>query len=291
MNTVIKIFKFILMIILTVSIISMVFINLVSSTVLNKEYILGKLDETFYYMDIREELENNFENYIGQSGFEEEVLQNIVTEDKIKEDTGIILSNIYDGTSQEISTEEIEQNLRTNIENSLDTDLTATQEKMVDQYVKTICDQYLNTMSHTSYENNIYNVITKINEYIGLANRIIIISIVISALLIVIFDYKNIVKALSHLGISLFTSGVFGIIVDIYINTKVKIDNIMILNDAISEVIRNVLNSIFLTVRNQGIILLVIGAAMILIGNGIYAYFNKKQGKDNEQEIMDKTGM
>ena len=235
------------------------------------------MDESFYYMDIREELENNFENYIGQSGFDEEVMNNIVTEEKIKEDTGIILSNIYDGTSEEISTEEIEQNLRTNIENFLNHDLTATQEKMVNQYIDTICEQYLNTMSHTSYENSIYNMITKVNSYLELANKILIISIVVTALLIIISDYNKIIKALSHLGIGLFASGTFEIIVNLYINAKIKIDNIVILNDAISEVIRNVLNNIIITIRNQGIILLVIGIAMIIVGNGIQTYLNKKQ--------------
>ena len=276
MNTVIKIIRFILLIVLTVSIIALVFINIASSTILNKEYILGKMDETFYYMDIREELENNFENYIGQSGFDEEVMNNIVTEEKIKEDTGIILSNIYDGTSQEISTEELEQNLRTNIDNYLDTRLTATQQRMVDEYVKTISNLYLDMMSHTSYENSIYNALTKVNSYLELANKILIITIAVSALLIIISDYKKIIKAISHLGISLFASGIFGLIVDIYINTKIRIDNIVILNDAISEVIRNVLNSIFLTLRNQGILLLVIGIIMIIAGNVIQTYLNKR---------------
>lgn len=281
MKILIKVIRFILMLILTVSIISLVFIKLASSTILNKEYILGKLDETSYYINIREELESNFENYIGQSGFDEDVLQNIVTDDKIKEDTGIILSNIYDGTSQKISTEEIEQNLRTNIENSLDTTLTATQEKMVDQYVNTICEQYLDTMVHTNYENRIHDVMMKVNDYIGIANKVLIIAIVVSGLFIIISDYKKIIKALSHLGISLFASGIFGIIVYIYINMKIKIANIVILNDAISEVIRNVLNNIFSTLRNEGIILLIVGIAMILVGNGIQTYLDKKQ-EDNE---------
>ena len=79
------------------------------------------------------------------------------------------------------------------------------------------------------------------------------------------------------MGIGLFASGTFGIIVDMYINAKIRIDNIVILNDAISEVIRNILNNIFITIRNQGVILLVIGIAMIIVGNGIQTYLNKKQ--------------
>ena len=86
MNTIVKIFRFVLILVLTISIISLVFINIASSTILSKDYILGKLDETYYYMDIREELESNFENYVGQSGLDEEVFHNIITEEKIKEE-------------------------------------------------------------------------------------------------------------------------------------------------------------------------------------------------------------
>lgn len=289
MKVFIKVIRFILIMILTVSIVSLVFVNLAGSTILSKQYILGKLDETFYYKDVKEEIESNFENYIGQSGLDEEVMQNIVTEEKIKEDTGIILNNIYDGTSQEISTEEIEQNLRNNIQESLDEELSATQEKMVDQYVDTICDQYLKVMVHTSYENEIHSVLNKVNGYLDLAKKVSIIGIVVSALFIIISDCKKIVKALAHLGTSLLSSGIFGIITYVFINMKIKISNIVILNDAISEVIKNVLNNILDTVKNQGVILLVIGIVMILIGNGIQTYLTKTKEKniDEDDEILE----
>lgn len=286
MNTVIKIIRFILILVLTISIISLVFINVANSTILNKDYVLEKLEETNYYINIKGEIDSAFQNYIGQSGLDEEVLQNIVTEDKIKEDTNIILSNIYDGTSKEISTDEIEQNLRKNIENSLDTKLNVTQQRMVDEYVTKICNQYLDTMSHTKYENNIYNVISKINTYTQTGQKILMIAIVIMGLIIIISNYKKIAKAIAHLGISIMSSSIFMIIVNIYINTKIKIANIVILNEAISVVVRNVMNNILDTVKTQGIIFLIIGLLMIIVGNTIVSL--KDKNNKNVEDYLKK---
>ena len=127
MKALINVIRFILILLLTILIISLVFINITKSTIMSKDYILGKLDETDYYINIKGEIESNFQNYIGQSGLDEEVLNDIVTDEKIKNDTEIIFNNIYDGTSEEVTTTEIEEKLRTNIDNSLEEDLTATQ--------------------------------------------------------------------------------------------------------------------------------------------------------------------
>ena len=94
--------NYILSIILALTIILFYFINLASSTILSEQYILSKLDEHDYYNKIHEQIKSNFENYIHQSGLEEDVLDNIITKEKVKKDTHIILGSIYDGLNQEV---------------------------------------------------------------------------------------------------------------------------------------------------------------------------------------------
>ena len=64
------------------------------------------------------ELETNFENYIGQSGLDENVIKNIISVEQIKQDTNIIIDNIYDGENITINTETIETSLKNNINTS-----------------------------------------------------------------------------------------------------------------------------------------------------------------------------
>ena len=139
MKVIINIIKYIAIILLTCAIIELLIINIVSSTILSKQYVLSKLEETNYYEEIKKEIESSFENYIGQSGLDEDVIIDIVSLEKIKEDTNIIITNIYDGTEKTVDTTEIETNLKNNIEASLENKkLTITQQKAIDEYINKI---------------------------------------------------------------------------------------------------------------------------------------------------------
>ena len=125
MKILINILKFIIMLILVVCILFFGIKNIVLSTIMDKDYVLNKLEETNFYSGTYELVESGFENYIAQSGLEEEVLNNICTEEKIKNDIGIIINNIYNGTNEEIDTTEIANNLNANID-KLDVSQSAT---------------------------------------------------------------------------------------------------------------------------------------------------------------------
>ena len=59
MKALINVIRFILILLLTILIISLVFINIAKSTIMSKDYILGKLDETDYYINIKGEIESS----------------------------------------------------------------------------------------------------------------------------------------------------------------------------------------------------------------------------------------
>ena len=282
MKVIANIIKYIAIILLTCTIIGCVIINIVSSTVLKKDYILSKLEETNYYSKIKEEIESNFENYIGQSGLDENVVKNIVTIEQIKEDTNTIIENIYDGVEKTVDTTTIETNLHNNIKESLgNTQLTATQQKAIDEYVKTIIEQYKETMSHTNYETQINQMIKKVNKYVDLANKVVIIATAILVLLIIVFNYKNIIKAISNIGISLISSGAFYIILKIYIDSKIKISNIVIINESVSNTLKTILNEILSKINKNGIILAICGIILVILGNTIISL--KKKKKESEE--------
>ena len=78
------------------ALITFLLVNLFSTTILNEQYILSKLQEVDYYNKMYDYVQSCFEKYIGQSGLDEEILNNVVSKEKIKNDTQIIISNIYD---------------------------------------------------------------------------------------------------------------------------------------------------------------------------------------------------
>lgn len=282
MKILLNIIKFIIAIILTICVIALIIVNVASSTILNKEFILGKLDETNYYANIYTAVKSDFENYIYQSGLDESVLENIVPAEKIENDTKIIINNIYDGTNEEVDVTEIETNLKTNIENSLDHKLSATQQRTVDEFIKRITEQYKDTITKTSYENSINNMLEKAKNIVDKLQKVSIIGIAVSVLVIIILSIKDFMAGLMLTGSALMSSGVFYILVNMIINAKVKIQNITILNDAISISLREIISTILKNLTTIGITLSIVGFVIIIIFAIIRS--SKKEERENVEQ-------
>lgn len=282
MKILLNIIKFIIAIILTICVITLIIVNIASSTILNKEFILGKLDETNYYANIYTAVKSDFENYIYQSGLDESVLENIVPAEKIESDTKTIINNIYDGTNEDVDVTEIETNLRNNIENSLDYNLSATQQRTVNEFINRITQQYKDTITKTSYEDSINNMLEKARNIVDKLQKVSIIGIAVSFLIIIILSIKNLIAGLMLIGSTLISSGVFYILVNMIINAKVKIQNITILNDAISISLREIISTILKNLTTIGITLSIIGFVIIIIF-AIIRSSKKEERKNVEQ--------
>lgn len=280
MKFILNIIKFIIAIVLTICIMALIVVNVTSSTILSKEFILNKLEETNYYANIYTAVKSDFENYIYQSGLDEEVLENIVTAEKVEKDTKTIINNIYDGTNETIDVTEIENNLNNNIENSLDYDISITQQKAIDTFIQKITEQYKQTITNTSYENTINMILNKVNNIVEKVNQISIIAIVVSAIIILVLSFKNLITGFMFISSAIMASGLFYIIANIIINTKVKIQNITILNDAISITLREILETVLGHLTTIGIISSIVGCVLIVI----FAIVKSMKNKDSEFE-------
>ena len=280
------IIKYILAIILALAILAYFFVNLASSTILSEKYILSKLDETDYYNKIYEYAKSNFENYIYQSGLDESVIEEIVTKEKVKKDTQIIISNVYDGKNQQIDTQEIRDNLNKNINNTLKNQkLTTTQRESIDTFIEHICNEYTDTMSHFGFEKNINQIYQQGMKYIDISKKVLLITIGVDFLLLIVLNLKRIYKAVSLVGISLTITGMILLIINFFINRNVNVQIITILNNAVSDVIRNILNEILSNTLFRGIILAVIGIILIIGANLLHNI--RKYGNAREEDTYE----
>ena len=263
MKIIAKIIKFILITILVICIIALGMIKIVSSTILEKAYITQKLEETNFYTETYELVKSNFENYIYQSGLDEEVLENICTEEKVKNDINQIISNIYEGTDIKIDTTEISDNLNANIDKL---NIKNNKNKnAIDQFVKHITDEYTNTILHTQYEDEINSAYGKISNLIEKVNIAVIITIIVDAIIIILFNIKKISRNLQDAGIALLASSSFTLIACNIVQSKVNIAGIKVFNDSFSEVIVTVLQEIMEKINAYGITMLIVAIILIAI--------------------------
>lgn len=270
--------KFIFITILTICMISLGIITITFSTILDKNFVIQKLEETNFYVDTYELVKSNFENYIYQSGLDEEVLNNICTEEKVKQDINIMLSNMYNGTNQEIDTTEIANNLNANIDKSGVKN--KQNESAIQQFVAHICDEYTNTLVHTKYETQINNMYQKATEALNQIYEIILIVLVVDIIVIIAINNKKISKDLQHLGIALFATSAFELSVWQIITSKIDIQGIKIFNDVFSKSIVTIIQEILNQVASLALGTLVISIIFIAIYVAISV--NRKSTKKDE---------
>ena len=239
------IIKIILVILLFITIFAFGILNILSNTILNQEYTLNKLEETNYYANIYSQIKSDFRNYIYQSGLDENVIEDIVTPEEVKNETRKIIVGIYNGLHEDVDTTKIHDRLNDNINKSLEGKKIDSQtQEAINTFVNQIVDQYQETITKTEYENQIYKNFSKIQKIVNKGKKITILLAVTLGALIIITYYKKIFKNIAYLGTALFSDGIAYIFLDMYISKKVDIENLTILNDAITITLREYLQSI-----------------------------------------------
>ncbi len=283
MKVLLNIIKFIIITVLVICSIAMGILNIVSSTILEKEYIISKLEETNFYEETYELVKSNFENYIDQSGLDETVLNDICTKEKIKNDINIIVSNLYEGKDVNINTTEIAQNLNNNIDNLKIKN--TRNSKAIEQFVEQICKEYTETILHTKYENKINQIYKESKETIHLVYTACLMGIVISGLLVLVINFKKVSKDLQDIGITALATSAFNIIACKIVTSKINIEGIKIFNDIFSKAIVIIIKDVISKIKMLGFIELLIGMVLIIIYSIIvFAKSKNEQTKEKATE-------
>ena len=263
MKIIINIFKFIAMALIVLCLTFLGIKNIAFSTILDKEYIIKKLEETNFYSETYKLVESSFENYIDQSGLEEVVLKNICTEDKVKRDINIILSNIYDGKQEEIDITEISNKLNSNID--AQNVRTTKNSEAIDEFVKHICQAYKDTIISTKYDKTINNKYEQIVKIMGQVEKIVITVLIINAILLILLNIKNIIQILLNIQTIALATTVIQFIIPGIIKTNVNISGIKVFNEAFSNSVVVIIKDILTQINKVGITFLIIYIISVII--------------------------
>ena len=261
-----KIVSYILSLILAILLISIILIGCVRSNVLNKNNMKKAFQKTDYYYNLYGIIKENTENDIMSSGFEISVLDNVFTEDKIKQDVNNVIEGIYDNKKTEISTEEMKKQLDENVQKQLentDYQVTEENEKNIEEFENSVIKIYTDNIIYSE------DIINQISEKMHKINKTAIIITIISCILSIILAFVIFILNKSSLGISMFVTGTFFIFLNLYSVTAIVINNILMFNWAISNTFAFIANKTINSMYIIGMIFAFIGLAEI-IGIGIW---------------------
>lgn len=257
----------------------------IKNTILNKEFVRTKLDSNNYYGNLHSNIINEMKGYIGPSGLDEKILDNIITTEKIKSDVNIMIENVYENKDEKIEMSEIENKLDANIKDFLrEEKLSVSNNENLEEFKQKIIEEYKKGISYNTYSKYIKKIsFPKLQEILEKVKIISLVGFIFSVITYVLLNLKGNRKNIYEVMIFGLSTGLILDIAVLFVKVKLKIDHITILNDAVSITIRNISNHILSDMLYLGGILIIISLLAIILSNirKVYRENNTNSGVEN----------
>ena len=111
------------------------------------------------------------------------------------------------------------------------------------------------------------DLVNKAKDVLNNIDGVIIFVPIVIAIILLLINIKQISSGIRFLAISILASGAIGLIIEIFIKSKINISNILIINDSFSEVVKNVINNILNNINMMSITAIVASLVLIILTN------------------------
>lgn len=230
-------------------ILSLLFCN----TIDNPKYLKNKLEENNIYDKISQSIQEEMQNYIYQSGFNGEVLNDIFTIDMVKKDFNKMINSIYENKNFILDTTTLEKKLDDNIELFLQkNNILDYKQDALNNFKKEIINVYKSSIDIKSFLGN------KIRYFLVLHNVFMILMFIslIGTSLVFYFLKEEWLKGIS---IAFFYTSMSLLFLVYFLNTNVNISSFYIFSTYISEFLSCLANSLVEIIFSLGIVFFVLG--------------------------------
>ena len=254
--------------ILTILFFITIFIIVLKITILNKNYIHNIVDKNNYVHELYLDMNNDFENYIMQSGFSEDILDGVVIEEELNKIIHNNVESFYSGMEVKVYVTGIKEKINTNINNYLEkNNIKITDQESLDLFINEVIGIYNDRIILNNYFMKYSTTFYKIKNNINIVFYILIILD-----LILFFLIKLIFKKIT-LSIPVITSIILLILFYYMFFSKININNIIFWNTYLSSLIKCVLSDISNIIKY-----IIIGGLIIEFLKIIYLLIRKSSG-------------
>lgn len=256
------------------SLLGLILLYLISNTILNKEFIFDKMGQNNYYDNLYSDIINQMESYIGPSGLDERILEDIVTREKVKSDVNLFIESIYQDKELHIEIEDIKNKLEFNINEYLKEEkLKVSSQENLEEFKNKIIQEYQKEITYNTYSKKLKKIpFEEIAEIIQITKIAVTVILVATCGGYLLLSKKIFKKNISELMTFFLACGIIANVVTIWINIRLKIENITILNDAVSIMLRNIIKDILSQITSIGTALLILSFLFIILANTIIIY-------------------
>lgn len=275
-----KIMSYILTFFLIIVISVLSLSTIVRKTLLNKQFVIKSIEKNEYYEKTYNEIIEKIKDNTIQAGLDIEIIDEVLTKEKVKEDINLILNYMYDDNKNdefEINVEPVIQNLNNKIETVIGENnkaIAEEEQESIKIYLDTIEKIYINEIEYSR------KYIDIIRSFV-ITTKHIITDIQIVASFILLILYVGLILTsksylVKYLGISFIATGLLLVVPMVVENVTITLQNVLIVNKNFSQVFISIVDSIIFVTLFVGVISLIIGALFTLR----YASTNKKRREE-----------
>ena len=247
-------------------------ILLLQCTIFQESFMISAIEKSNFVKELYETTEEEFSYYILQSGLSEEVLDGLISEDKIREELFTYLHNFYEGGSLAVSTEQLKIQLEENIVAYLNQNhLTVSDESSLDLFVDEILNTYQKNMEDSFLFGMIQTPFIKIKNMLPIMLLILGITIVLISLILKFGTRRNV------LGIPFLTSGMLYGGLFFYLSNSLDMQNFYVYNTAFSNLMKTIYSSLSSCILGVTLFFLILGLLSSLLGKVLVLKQKKKK--------------
>lgn len=247
------ILKYSLLLISSLLVIMTVLVTTLRFTLLNSDYVKNEFEKNNYYKKLTTEIKTEMSYYTNQSGFTDDVLDNVFTENDVQYDFNRYINSLYTGEQFVIDTQKIEDNLNKNIEAQLKDSHFKVNTDEIKKFVKQMTTVYENEIKLMGYIDSVKNLMFKV---ISMCDKVLF-SLVVG-LVLSIFIYLKLFKT-KDLSVMFYTPSMLLFFFVLYFKNSIDINNISIYSELISHIIKELLNNYLNIICLTSCSLLVLG--------------------------------
>ena len=222
----------------------LIFLIIMKITVLNENFMIKAMDKSNFYYQVKNDSEEQMALYEGASGFNRELFSDIIDIKMIEADAKFIVHSIYSNTNADIDVSELKETLYNEfVEEANRRNIKVTDEinESLKYFAQTCVEEYLNVIS-IPFNNQLSLLINSFIKPVNIAIIVLSISILFIAIFIFLISKW---KSLRYYIYALEGEFLFAIIIPAIYFISGKINNILIINQALRNFVIFYSNMIF----------------------------------------------
>lgn len=227
-------------------------------TIFNKQYLINMLEKENYYSKLEDEITEELSYYVIQSGLDETILNNLVSQEEIKESTLEIINN----NNFNINTKNFRDKLKNNILKYLDTKkITNVVDEDIESITNKLTSVYQEKINYHGFLNKIINSFNKLRN-------IFIISLIVFILTSIFLSFISL-KYLkeNNIPVSLYLVSFTFIGLLISLKTNIDINNLIFYNQTITSIIKTFVKNIYLIMILIALISFILATILTILKN------------------------